>query len=175
MRRILLFTIVTLVATGALAQTGGMQPVVAPNGTVLVTRPILGTDYRMSNELIAISADGVQLWKWNGGAAMHAVSVAGTRVLASRYGSAGAGGSVTQEVVALSLATGAEEWRRAISGSIMAIEPSGDRVYVVSGGMGGMMGGMSMRGSLGRPTFGESKLTALNAATGDVLWTVTLK
>lgn len=175
MRRILLFTILTLVATGAVAQTNGMQPVVAPDGTVLVTRPVLASDYRMSSELIAISPAGVQLWKWNGGTAMHAVSVAGTRVFASRYVSAGATGSVTQEVVALSLATGAVLWRQTISGSISAIEPSGDRVYVVSGGMGGMMGGMSSRGSMGRPVFGESKLTALNAATGDVLWTVTLK
>lgn len=176
MRRILLFTIVSLIATGAVAQTNGMQPVIADNGTVLLTRPVLGSDYRMSNELIAISPEGVQLWKWNGGAAMHAVSVEGTRVLSARYvPSSGVTGAVSEEVVALALATGAVQWRQTVTGSITAIQSAGDRVYVVTGGMGAMMGGMVMRGSMGRPVFGESRLTALNSATGAVLWSVTLK
>ena len=158
MRRLVVFGVVALCAVGAMAQMKGMQPVVAPDGTVLVTTMSITPDYRMTAELVAVSAAGTRLWTWEGGAMMHTVAVGGTRVIVARNG--GSTGmpmfgnpTGTEEIVALSLATGTVQWRRELTGFASGIEVSGNRVYVVT----------------------RANLMALDANTGAVLWTTALR
>ena len=169
MRRLAGFAVVMLCAAAAMAQTKGMQPVVAPDGTVLVTAMSISADYRMTAELVAISPAGTRLWSWEGGAMMHSIAVGGTRVIVARNGGGIAmpmfGDSPgPQEIVALSLATGTVQWRRELSGFASGIEVSGNRVYVVTGAVAAMM-----------PGRGGASLVALDANTGAVLWTTALR
>ncbi|HEX6086188.1 MAG TPA: PQQ-binding-like beta-propeller repeat protein [Thermoanaerobaculia bacterium] len=167
MRNLLLFIAVTLIATAAAGQMGGMQPVVASDGTVLVQRPALG--------LVAVSPAGVTRWTWDAGIAMHSITVSAERVLvvdnSARQGTPpmmGRGPATTsQEIVALSLATGAVQWRRDVAGMVSGITPAGDRLYVVTVSAGAIM----HRGA----GSGATTLLALDAASGVVLWSIELR
>jgi outer membrane protein assembly factor BamB len=150
-----------------------MQPVVAPDGTVLVV---------VASELFAVSPAGTTLWKWEGGVMMHALVVRGPQVFVVRTESAphappmmGERQQFAVEVVALSLASGAVQWRREMPAMVSGIETAGDRVYVLAGGGGSMMNGMPGMGRGNRPDAGTPALTALDAATGTVLWTLSLE
>ena len=178
MRRLVLLTLVSLLAVSASAQMNGMEPVVAPDGTVIVIRPSIATDYRMTTELIAVSPAGTQLWKWEGGAGMSVFAVAGGRVIVARGAASGTTApgmpmhgifAAAGEIVALSLTGGTVQWRRDVTGIVSGIRAEGDRVYVVTGGM-------PAAGRVMRPvTALDTTLVALNAATGAVLWSTTLK
>ena len=171
MRRLLSFLLFAFVSVPAMAQMEGMQPVIAPDGTVLVVRPLMTSDYRATTELVAVSANGVALWKWEGGAMTHTIAVSGDRVFVTRNTASGA-----EEVTALSLASGAVQWRRELQGGVSGLQVAADRLYVVSGMMGnGMYPGMPQRGRVVRPWTNEVSLTVMDAATGTVLWTVVLK
>ena len=171
MRKLMLYALLAFVSVPATAQMEGMQPVIASDGTVLVVRPLMTSDYRATTELVAISANGVALWKWEGGAMMHTVTVSGNRVFVTRNT-----GAAAEEVTALSLANGAVQWRRELQGGVSGLQASGDRLYVVSGMTGsGMYPGMPQRGRVVRPWTNEVTLTVLDVATGTVLWTVVLK
>jgi outer membrane protein assembly factor BamB len=177
MRRLVLFAVITLAATTAMAQMQGMQPLVAPDGTVLVKRPDFSLTNGMTVDLVAVSPSGVMRWTWQSGAAMHSVAVSETRVFVAGTVARQAPapvmgrGANAQEVVALALGTGAVQWRQELAGPISAVTVSDDRVYVVlnAGGLSSSMPHM------GRGTSAQTTLVALNAATGAILWSVTLQ
>lgn len=169
MRKLVLLLIV-LFAVGALAQGNGMQPVVAPDGTVLVTRPVVSQSPMqnpmqspMSWQVVAVSPNGVTLWTFDAAAMMQTLAIRDGRVFL-------AGGD---EIVALSLATGAVQWRRDVTGTPMGVETAANRVYVVT------RAGMVTRNMMGRGSMhggsSDATLYALDAATGTVLWTLELK
>lgn len=178
MRKLVLLGVVSLLAVSAWAQMDGMPPIVAPDGTVIVARNAMTADYRMTTEWIAVSPAGTQLWKWEGGAGMNVSAVAGGRLIVAKTAASGTTapgvpmhGSIgmTGEIVALSLSSGTVQWRRDVTGVVLGIRAEGDRVYVVTGGIPAM-------GRVMRPTFApETTLVALNAATGTVIFTTTLK
>ena len=177
MRRLVLLAVITLAATTAMAQMQGMQPVVAPDGTVLVKRPAFSSAGGMSVDLVAVSPSGVIRWTWESGAAMHSVAASESRVFVTGSVSRQASfpmmgrGANAQEVVALALGTGAVQWRQELAGPISAVEVSKDRLYVVlsAGGSSSSMPHMS-RGVPAPPT-----LAALDVATGAIVWSVTLE
>jgi outer membrane protein assembly factor BamB len=144
MRELVLLGIVSLLAVSASAQMDGTA------------------------ELIAVSPAGAQLWKWEGGAAMHTLAVAGGQVIVVRGATTMMMGN-QQQIVALSLSSGTVQWRRDVTGVVSGIRAEGDRVYVVTGGM-------PAAGRVMRPvTVPDTTLVALHAATGAVLWTTALK
>jgi outer membrane protein assembly factor BamB len=177
MRKLVLFAIITLAATTAMAQMQGMQPLVAPDGTVLVKRPVFSPTNGMTVDLVAVSPSGVMRWTWESGAAMHSMAVSETRVFVAgsvaRQPSTPMMGRGTnaQEVVALALGTGAVQWRRELGGPISGVEVSSDRVYVVLGS-GGASSSMP---HMARVVPGSPTLVALDAATGAIVWSVTLQ
>ena len=179
MRKFGWLALVMLTAVTAAAQMGGMEPRIAPDGTILVMRPSITAEYRMQNEVIAVSRNGATLWKWEGSPTMHSLAVSPSRVFVAGARSAtmmpGPTPTFKDEIVALSLSTGAVQWRQEISGAVSAMEVSGDRIYVITGTMSGMtVPGMPMTGRVMRTPM-EMILIAVDAGTGAILWTASLK
>jgi outer membrane protein assembly factor BamB len=80
MRRLVLLAFLLLSALSAFGQMEGMQPVIAPDGTILVVRPTLSSDNTMTSALVAVSPAGAKLWTWDAPAAMVSITASGTRV-----------------------------------------------------------------------------------------------
>jgi outer membrane protein assembly factor BamB len=177
MRRLVLFALLTLAATAAMAQMEGMQPVVAPDGTVLVKRPVFSSTNGMTVDLVAVSPSGVMRWTWQSGAAMHSLAVSDTRVYVVASVARPAStpmmgrGANAQEVVALALGTGAVQWRRELAGSISGVEVSDDRLYVLLNANRSSSSVPHMSRAVPDPP----ALVALDAATGAIVWSVTLQ
>ena len=175
MRRLVLFAVITLAATTALGQMQGMQPVVAPDGTVVVKRPAVSLT-GMTMDLVAVSPSGAVRWTWESAAVMHAIVLSETRVFVAVSASRPAShpmagrGAQAEEVAALTLATGAVQWKQQLPGPVAGIEAAGDRVYALLSA-----GSSTSRGHMFRDTAGPATLVALDAATGAILWTTPLQ
>lgn len=187
MRKVIVFVLILLFSTVAIAQNGGMNPVVAPDGTILVMRPGSGGTTPVPPALVAVSRTGNQVWTWAGSARMHAVAFDATQVFLVSAASApvssvgmhggmnggmmgGGRGMIrggSDSIVALSLANGAERWRRELAGAVSGMQLSGDRLYVLvhAAGTATPRGGSASSASL----------VALDAATGTVIWTTSLQ
>lgn len=182
MRKVILVLIIVLFPAVARAQNGGMNPVIAPDGTILVMRPgVVGTT-PASPALVAVSRTGATLWTWEGSPRMHAIAFDATQVFlvsATRtpfHGGGMNGGMMggrgtlrggSDSIVALSIANGTERWRREFAGAVSGLQLSEGRLYVVIHGTDTATprGGMSSLASL----------VALDAATGTVIWTTTVQ
>lgn len=182
MRKVFFFLFILLFSTVVSAQNGAMNPVVAPDGTILVMRSGVTATTQASPALVAISRTGVTLWTWEGVARMHTIAFDATQVFltsatrgtpqngSQNGGMMGGRGMLrggADSIVALSVANGTERWRREFAGAVAGLQVSEGRLYVVVQEQGGATprGGMSAVASL----------VALDAATGTVIWTTSMQ
>lgn len=173
--------------------SGGMgspTPLMAPNGTVLIMRPVFSSQGTSPSgmELVAMTSSGSVAWRQPVGFGMHNLALADGLVVVSEVNGMGPDGSIgspaaaNSQVVAFDLASGATAWATAIDGVAMGITADNDRIYVQvvkpgaaggsgggHGGMhgggggsgGGMNGGAWMKGSVSLVTLGRD---------GGILW-----
>ncbi len=199
---------ILLTATVATAQSGRMRGVrdggmngqgmgmmdllVAPDGTVVTVRSTAPVAPATSptQDVVAITPNGSVAWTWRSDKTLQFTELEGNMVLvATGYGMQYSNGttSASSELVALSLSSGAVQWRLTLDGFAMDIEPAQTQIYAVvakpsttgstgtgsnTGGMGsGSMGsgGMGSGGMMG----GDQKLVAISNS-GVILWSVAL-
>src|SRR5512141_1894306 len=99
-----------------------VKPLVAPDGTVLVTRYSTFTTSSILSEIDAVSAAGTVLWKWTPAQTPTSIEVAKTLVVVTTMPSFGMTRPPTGTsdfkgtITALSLASGAVAWTLQVDG-----------------------------------------------------------
>ncbi|MDX1583665.1 MAG: hypothetical protein R3338_08700 [Thermoanaerobaculia bacterium] len=177
----------------------GIDPIVAPDGTVLTVRSSVehehgsGPMQGAGMDLIAVSPNGSIAWTYEANTGIHDVELVGDMViLAVVEGDAfgwwdGVDDESTSSVVALTLAAGTVAWELELDEVVRSIEGATDRLYAVSG-MHGRHHSESGR-SVSRPGFGfghgpghgpggqtgpEERTLFAIGLDGQLLWTVSL-
>lgn len=147
---------------GGLAMSGfggGMDLSIAPDGTVLVPRTEV-TQASFSFGVVALTPAGVKAWTYESAAPVHRIDFAGSLALLASTGAALRPGTprldFSSELVALNVGTGSVAWKLPLDGMAMAVQGSGNQIYVVV---------ISFTG--------DRKLLAVSTS-GQVLWTQTL-
>lgn len=164
---------------------GMMQPVVAADGTVLVTKVTQEADSIWHQDIVAITPAGTVAWSWRAPNVAHSITLADNLVIVSGWNMTTSmpmiGGS--SELTALSLSNGTVAWKLTLDGVAMSLEPSANQIYAVvvkgrtratGGGMGG--GNMGGGGGMMNPpitSYMDRSLVAISKS-GALLWTVPL-
>lgn len=143
---------------------GSPDPIVAPDGTVLVFQPVADPAATTPTgvELVAVTPAGAVAWREPLGFGVHDLALAGNLVVLTQTAGTGPGGNsgdlatATSSVTALQLASGVQAWSTALDGIARSVAPAGDRIYVrvvkpsaTSTPRGGTGGGMHGGGNGG--------------------------
>lgn len=170
MKRVIFVALVVLCSIAVFADDMAMMSsVVGPDGTVYVRKTIVDTSGGMMSsktvtETVAISPAGVVKWHHTGSPVTHIAFSGDNVILLSTNGA-------RTEVLALK-ADGFAIWANELDGAPTGIEVTSTQIYVTTfkAGMPLLHGRPSMPGPVmsAAPT-----VTALNPASGVVLWSVT--
>lgn len=149
---------------GSAGGMGGVDLVVAPDGTVVTVRGAgdVEAGEMMGREVVAVSPTGSILWSWSGDDPVHRIHVAGQLVLAATGTGMGDGMGYEGDelgleggLAALALGSGAELWNVDLPGVVTSIASTTSQIYVlvherVESGMG-MQTASRQRGAMHGP------------------------
>lgn len=172
MKRIIFVVLAMLCAAAVFADDMAMMsPVVAPDGTALIRKTTLDTtggmmSAKLQTQLIAISSSGTVKWRYDTAIGVTGIAFSGDKVILLNVT------ATNSEVVALRLADGVVAWKTNVDGFAMGVEATSTQIYVTT-----FKGGVMVHGRPSLPAPGVMStavtLTALNPASGVVLWSVT--
>ncbi|GEM_PF-5474153 len=177
MKRILLFALTLLCATAAVADDMGMMSaLVAPDGTAILRKTsidlgnMMSGSGAMSTELVAVSATGSVKWHFTGGTMISDLTLSGDKVIVLNLTRNGT------EVIALRLADGVQAWKAVMETFGSGVTATPTLIYVTSVKSASMLSGGVTHGrpsASGPMMSANMTLTALNPASGTLVWTVT--
>ncbi len=155
---------------------GMMSALIAPDGTALLRKTSADLGNMMSgsgainSELIAVSASGAVKWRFKGGTMIIDLAISGDKVIVLNLTKSGT------EVIALRLADGVQAWKTTFDSFGSGVTATSTLIYVTSVKSAALMspGVIHGRPSASGPMMQAGvTLTALNPASGALVWTVT--
>ena len=156
---------------------------VAPDGTTVVVahEPSTTAGTPGTSQLIAVAANGSVVWRFSAQGAIHDAVLAGSLVVAAVETVTPAADAATAptfaaSVVGLSLATGAQAWSTAVTGSVQALEaaPDGVRALLVERVAAADGTGSAGAGAGGAQAGTGARTLASFNLSGALLWQVAL-